>query len=108
MNIIRPDCLANLSSEPTRQTMFDTDKIIVVIIVGVIIALTAAMVMGASDERSQWEAFSASHSCKIVSKTTGNTLLSPVFSGKGGVGLATTYVPGKTGYLCNDGVTYYR
>lgn len=55
-----------------------------------------------SDENS-WNKWATENHCKVVSKESGTTAY--VFTSKSG-GIA--YVPGKTGYLCGNGVTYYR
>lgn len=55
-------------------------------------------------DAEQWSDFAAKHDCKVISHIKGNVI--PTFSMDGKILLTST--PSKTGYLCNDGVTYYR
>lgn len=70
------------------------------------IGLFAAAFGALTADQKQWDAFAATHACKVVGRMSGDVLVSPVFSDKGGV--AVTSTPDKTGWLCNDGVTYWR
>lgn len=83
--------------------MFRDESILAVIFFAVF-ALFAiglgALVVDARD----WETFKASHECKIVGKTRGEMF--NTFDMKGSVGIGFT--SGKTGWSCNDGVTYWR
>lgn len=72
----------------------------------VIVALVCLMVHAAHVEQRQWNAFAAEHACKVVGRVTGDVLVSPVISQNGGIAVTTT--PDKVGFLCNDGVTYWR
>jgi hypothetical protein len=55
-------------------------------------------------EAQQWAEFKAEHHCKVVAKVSGD--LVPVFGANGSFTVAAT--PDKKGWLCDDGVTYYR
>ncbi len=61
-------------------------------------------------EENQWYVFKEAHDCHIVGQTSGNvsTTVAPIIGGNGGVAMGTSYTPGKTGWKCNDGVTYWR
>ena len=61
------------------------------------------------DERA-WTEFVKEHECRVVGKTSSSTAttVAPVIGGNGGVSVGTTVIPGKTGWLCNDGITYWR
>ncbi|EJG5355167.1 hypothetical protein [Pseudomonas juntendi] len=57
----------------------------------------------------EWETFKAAHNCKVVGKSEGHS--------NGGVGITTrgsvAFIagdrsPDQTGYLCDDGVTYWK
>jgi len=78
----------------------------------VIGALVLLMFSAAIRDERAWEAFAAAHHCKVVGHVTDSvgTAYGPVVSSSGKIGYAfgTTYVPGKTGYACDDGVTYWR
>lgn len=74
--------------------------------------LLGVMIWAAVVEENQWQAFKATHDCKVVGKTTSTTstgfqtVIGP--NGQVGMGPVTTVTPSKTGWLCNDGVTYWR
>lgn len=55
-------------------------------------------------EAREWGAFKREHHCKVVAKISGSTFTTIGSDGKIGVGST----PGKTGWACDDGVTYYR
>lgn len=53
---------------------------------------------------SQWEAFKREHDCKVVANVGSEISYGISSSGK----VVSMIQPSKTGWLCNDGVTYYR
>lgn len=55
-------------------------------------------------EAHEWEAFKQAHHCKVVARISGSTFNTIGSDGKIGIGT----IPGKTGWACDDGVTYYR
>ncbi len=70
----------------------------------VILALFALLVVGLVMEAKEWNAYKAAHNCKVVGKMDGSHGFGISTSGKG----VTTYTPGKTGWLCDDGITYWK
>lgn len=74
--------------------------LITVVGVAALVALVWALVV----EAREWESFKQQHHCKVVAKISGSTFNTIGSDGKIGVG--TT--PSKTGWACDDGVTYYR
>ncbi len=54
-------------------------------------------------EQVKWDAYAAVH-CKVIGKMDGEYANS--LDGRGNVGVV--YVPGKTGYQCDDGLTYWK
>jgi hypothetical protein len=72
------------------------------------IALFVFLVNEAIDSAARWEAFAAQHECKVVGKVSGSTSVGHDITASGKFGTVITSTPGKTGYLCNDGVTYWR
>lgn len=78
------------------------------IILLLILAITGGAVFVAIAEERDWDQFRVSHSCRVVGKTSSTTSSGWAFGGKGGGGPVVTTEPGKTGWLCNDGVTYWR
>lgn len=75
-------------------------------------ALIPLWVWALIEENRQWEAFSAAHECKVVGHMSGSTQPGIGFgvtaNGQTGTMITTTSIPSKTGWLCNDGVTYWR
>ena len=61
-------------------------------------------------ESEQWEAFKVTQNCKVVGHEKGHvsTGVGPVMSGNGGVAVIVTSTPDKTGWLCDDNITYWR
>jgi hypothetical protein len=56
----------------------------------------------------RWQEFSETHECKKVGETSGSTSIGYGIAANGQGGMVSTYTPGKTGWACNDGVTYWR
>jgi hypothetical protein len=83
------------------------------VLLGVCGLLIAACIVGgvmavreSNREETQWAAFAPVHHCKLVGRIKGDLLVSPVISSKGGVAITAT--PDKAGWLCDDGITYWR
>jgi hypothetical protein len=69
-------------------------------------AATVAAIVHTDEQ--EWREYSAAHACRPVAKI--HSLIDPVtgIGIDGAVTFATASGPDQTGYLCNDGVTYYR
>lgn len=82
------------------------ELLIVAAIIGVLIAAVAGAILG----EKEWEAFKAAHSCKIVGQQDGSASVGFGMTGgaNGGGGPVVLSTPGKTGWLCDDGVTYWK
>ncbi len=52
--------------------------------------------------------FALEHHCKVVGRMSGDVAVGNVVSSNGSVGIVVTSTPDKTGYACDDGVTYWR
>jgi hypothetical protein len=79
--------------------------------IGVGTAVAAAfggLIYLAYQDHKAWEQFRVDHNCYVVAKISGSTGLGNTITGNGNVGITTITVPGKTGWLCDDGITYYR
>jgi hypothetical protein len=59
-------------------------------------------------EEKQWMAFSQAHHCKLVSHSEGSSAVTVGVGSSGKTVIGNTYIDGKDGFLCDDGVTYYR
>ena len=60
------------------------------------------------EENKRWETFRIAHQCKVVAHVSGSTTVATGFSSSGNVTITPIIIPSKTGWLCDDGVTYYR
>jgi hypothetical protein len=72
----------------------------------VIVALLGVCAWAAIHDVNEWKQFAAAHNCRVVGHMDSSTAVGPSLSGKGGV--AVVFIPGKKGYQCDDGVTYWR
>ena len=59
-------------------------------------------------DAKDWEEFRTTHECKVVAHVSGSTFNTLGFDSKGNAVVGVGSTPDKTGWLCNDGVTYYR
>ncbi len=75
-----------------------------------IVAIVAVAIVGTIQSEKKWNAFRAAHACKVVGQMDGSTStgVGPNMGGSGGVSVVLVSNPGKTGWLCDDGVTYWR
>lgn len=67
------------------------------------LGLIALLVWIAIEENRLWQAFRVAHKCHVTAKISGSTF--NTFDGKN-VGVGS--VPPKTGWTCDDGITYFR
>lgn len=74
---------------------------IIGVITGIIIFIVIITLI---KDHQDWERFKIEHKCKIVSKSA--STIGTGFSSNGQV--ITTVESGKTGWLCDDGITYYK
>lgn len=84
-------------------------------IIGMVVAVAVVVsveIFALIQEHDAWRMFSEEHSCKVVGKMSGDTATTTGFgmmpNGNFGVLFGRTRTPDKTGYLCDDGVTYWR
>lgn len=70
----------------------------------VIVALLGILLYACIEEGNEWQAFSAAHHCRVVGKMESSTAPGITMNGK----FAMTFIPGKTGFQCDDGITYWR
>ena len=54
-----------------------------------------------------WDSYRVDHNCKVVGKTS-PTVGVGVTTGPNQIGPVILTSPGKTGWQCDDGVTYWR
>lgn len=78
-------------------------------LIGIIAAVVIiASVFLAMEEQKQWSSFYASHECKKVGEIAPSTSWGYRMGYNGKYEYGSIHNPGKTGYACNDGVTYWR
>lgn len=87
------------------------EKLCWVLLAVAFVACIPLVIWAVRQDRSDhlaWEAFKVAHNCKVTSRTGGSVM--PTFgidtSGRAIYGMTTT--PSKTGWTCDDGVTYYK
>jgi len=59
-------------------------------------------------EAKEWDAFKVAHACRVVAKVDGSVFNTFSVSPKGQMVIGVGSTPDKTGWLCDDGVTYYK
>lgn len=63
-------------------------------------------------EQKKWDAFSIEHNCRVVGKITGSSQtgfgVGITANGQIGTIITTSSIPQKTGWLCDNGITYWR
>lgn len=74
----------------------DGELLVVGAAVGAFVLLVLALVMAGQRDNKRWEQFKADHSCRVVAKRDSQSTSSG------------SYVAGQTGWLCDDGITYFR
>ncbi|WP_084596120.1 ADP-ribosylglycohydrolase family protein [Pseudomonas massiliensis] len=92
--------------ETKRGSMSDT-KIRNLMLLGVAAALVGLVwYLDAANER--WKAFAEQHHCRKVGEVSPDVSTGVAVTMSGQLAHVTTFDPGKTGYQCDDGVTYWR
>jgi hypothetical protein len=88
-----------------KRTLSDVayDNLLPIIITGTVLAI-AALVYYSVQEEKEWDAFAATHECKVVAKDEGSWGYGVTSNGK----MGSVFMPGKTTFRCNDGVDYTR
>lgn len=66
------------------------------------------MYAAASYDYESWKAFSAEHHCRVVGKMSGDVVVGTGLTANGQVTTTVGFTGDKTGYICDDGVTYWR
>lgn len=77
-------------------------------IIVVILGLCGGAIYGSMKEQERWEQFAATHDCKVIGHKKSQAIMGTGISSSGNVVTTTQTIPAQTGYLCNDGVTYWR
>ncbi len=72
------------------------------------IALMAFAFRVSAEHQAAWEAFKVEHKCRIISHVDGTTFNTLSIDAKGGAVVGIGSTPSRTGWLCDDEITYYR
>lgn len=88
--------------------IFDFDNLILPAILIVCIAVLVLSVFRIIEESNEWESFKQSHNCKVVAQIKGDVFNTFGTDGKGNMTVGVGSTPDKKGWLCDDGMTYYR
>jgi hypothetical protein len=77
--------------------------------IGFLVAAVVVVAVGvALAESREWDTFKAAHECRVVGKMSGSVTTGVGVAPNGQIATVIGSTPGKTGWLCNDGVTYWR
>lgn len=77
------------------------------LVTGLIASVVLSVQIIIEDNRA-WEQFALENNCKVVSHTEGETFTTFGVSKSGNTVVSTGFTEAKEGWLCDDGVTYYR
>ncbi|MBS7697837.1 MULTISPECIES: hypothetical protein [unclassified Chelatococcus] len=72
------------------------------------VGLFGFLALAVWQDQQNWERFAIAHNCKVVGKATPSAGFGYGVATDGSLNFQTITIPGKTGFLCDDGVTYWR
>lgn len=72
--------------------------------VGLFVCLIVFFLVKGQMERQEW----LDAHCEVMGKTSSSTGVATTVNSSGGVGVGSVYIPGKTGYKCDDGMEYWE
>lgn len=87
---------------------FDMDEWFIPTVVCVCIAILGVAIYAGVTDYREWERFKRTRHCKVVTKISGDVFNTVGTDFKGNINIGIASTPDKTGWLCDDGVTYYR
>lgn len=76
--------------------------------IGLSIALLGLIVWATYEDHKSWEAFASTHNCKKVGYIRGDVFNTVGVGANGQMTVGIGSTPGKTGWHCDDGMTYWR
>ena len=96
---------SKLSGPKKQRGLIDIDITVVIalLVVGII-----AMVYFGKRDSERWQEFLKNNNCKIVSKIDGDVISTTTVDSRGNPSTSIGVTQDKTGWKCDDGVTYYR
>lgn len=87
---------------------FLTSSVGKLILVTCIVLLSVALLYVNTCEVAAWNKFSTQHNCQVVNRTNGQIFNTHRIDSSGNSVRDSYSTSGKTGYACNNGITYYR
>lgn len=87
-------------------TTFASGLVGIAVLVGVMSVLVA-LVLASYQKEQEWRDWATEH-CKVIEKREGATTTGVGVSLKGQAGVFIGGEPDQTGYLCDDGITYWK
>ncbi|ENF8039183.1 hypothetical protein ABR165_003168 [Klebsiella pneumoniae] len=72
-----------------------------------VMSVLVVLVLASDQKEQDWRDFAAEH-CKVIEKREGATTTGVGVSLKGQAGVFIGGEPDQTGYLCDDGITYWK
>ena len=93
--------------DPNRLSI-DLDELLFAILIAILLSTFPLVAYLVYEDGKDWDKFKVEHNCKKVSQVKGDVFntFGVGINGKASVGVAVT--SDKEGFLCNDGITYYR
>lgn len=87
---------------------FETEDWWMVWIGAAFVGLIVLIVWASIENARKWDAFKSKYNCKVVAHINGDVFNTFGTDAKGNMTVGVGSTPGKTGWLCDDGITYYR
>ncbi|EMO3565025.1 hypothetical protein AB8S42_24150 [Klebsiella pneumoniae] len=78
-----------------------------VALLGGVISVLVVLVLASDQKEQEWRDWATEH-CKVIEKREGATTTGVGVSLKGQAGVFIGGEPDQTGYLCDDGITYWK
>lgn len=76
-------------------------------LLGGVISVLVVLVLASDHKEQEWRDWATEH-CKVIEKREGATTTGVGVSLKGQAGVFIGGEPDQTGYLCDDGITYWK
>lgn len=81
---------------------------LIFLIIIAMVAFLCLVIYGCTKDNQKWENFKMQHHCKVTAHIEGGMSPGIGLSSSGKPVATTNFESDKTGYLCDDGITYYK